>query len=260
MSPQLADYYAILQVHARAEQEVIDAAYRQLMRKYHPDLAGSDPAAAAEFHERAKAINQAYAVLRDPAQRQIYDRMRLGGAYTNSTGPPTAAQPTYNSVAAAVLIQEPPVPLVWQLIGAPFQLVAQLYNILPGRYEWEPGRDRELAATLLLTPLGVAGWLLATGRYQSILGPFLFPGLAVVAVLALLTLVLGASVPRILLASGPTLILASGFLDQSLRSVGAPTWLAWPAVMLVSTILSARMYLFGVLPAVGICVLLARVV
>src|SRR5919199_3815114 len=68
------DYYAVLQVHPAAEQEVIDAAYRQLMRKYHPDMAGEDGMRAQLLHERAKLINQAYAVLRDPDLRWLYDR------------------------------------------------------------------------------------------------------------------------------------------------------------------------------------------
>src|SRR6266536_1765654 len=41
------DYYTILQVSPDAEREVIDAAYRQLMRKYHPDVAHDEPAGDA---------------------------------------------------------------------------------------------------------------------------------------------------------------------------------------------------------------------
>ena len=32
------DYYRVLQVDSTAEQEVIEAAYRRLAHKYHPDL------------------------------------------------------------------------------------------------------------------------------------------------------------------------------------------------------------------------------
>ena len=32
------DYYDILQVHPRAEKEVIDAVYRRLASKYHPGV------------------------------------------------------------------------------------------------------------------------------------------------------------------------------------------------------------------------------
>jgi DnaJ-class molecular chaperone len=58
---------------------VIEAAYRQLMKKHHPDVAGTDPWRVAEHHARSKAINQAFGVLRDPALRRAYDEQRLPG-------------------------------------------------------------------------------------------------------------------------------------------------------------------------------------
>lgn len=51
-------YYTILQVDPLAEQEVIEAAYRRLSRKYHPDV-NSAPEAA----ERMRTINLAHATL-----------------------------------------------------------------------------------------------------------------------------------------------------------------------------------------------------
>ena len=39
--PDRIDPYKILQVDSEAEDEVIQAAYRRLARKYHPDLAAS---------------------------------------------------------------------------------------------------------------------------------------------------------------------------------------------------------------------------
>lgn len=65
------DYYAILQVHPRAETEVIEAAYRRLAIKYHPDINKSPEAA-----QRMKQINAAYEVLSDPQQRRAYDATR----------------------------------------------------------------------------------------------------------------------------------------------------------------------------------------
>ena len=47
---------------------MIRAAYHALMRRYHPD---ADP--TAEAAERSRAINEAYAVLRDPGRRAQYD-------------------------------------------------------------------------------------------------------------------------------------------------------------------------------------------
>jgi DNA-binding response OmpR family regulator len=73
VSRQMRDYYAVLQVQPGADREVIEAAYRRLMKKHHPDLDGDDPQRIAEHLARARALNEAYSVLRDPEQRRRYD-------------------------------------------------------------------------------------------------------------------------------------------------------------------------------------------
>mgnify|MGYP001613465084 FL=1 len=67
------DYYAILQVDPRAEAEVIEAAYRRLAAKYHPDVNHSP-----EALQRMKLLNAAYAVLSNPEKRNAYDVSRTG--------------------------------------------------------------------------------------------------------------------------------------------------------------------------------------
>jgi curved DNA-binding protein CbpA len=66
-----ADPYKVLQVDSEAEDEVIQAAYRRLAQKYHPDVA-SGPEAAA----RMAGINAAWEILRDPARRAAHDLSR----------------------------------------------------------------------------------------------------------------------------------------------------------------------------------------
>src|SRR5215469_12918379 len=63
--------YEILQVDPGVEPEVLEAAYRRLARKYHPDVS-----AAGAGDRRMKEINAAYAVLSDPLRRAAYDRRR----------------------------------------------------------------------------------------------------------------------------------------------------------------------------------------
>jgi len=63
------DPYKILQVDAEAEDEVIQAAYRRLARKYHPDLATTPGA-----ESRMAAINAAWEMIGDPIARQAFDR------------------------------------------------------------------------------------------------------------------------------------------------------------------------------------------
>jgi len=69
--PDAIDPYKVLQVDPEAEDEVIQAAYRRLARKYHPDLAETPEAAA-----RMAAINAAWEMIGDPASRAAYDRAR----------------------------------------------------------------------------------------------------------------------------------------------------------------------------------------
>jgi hypothetical protein len=68
-------YYDTLEVSQNASQEVIRAAYRSLLQRYHPDKNPGDASAAA----RSVSIVEAYQVLSDPERRAAYDaslRMR----------------------------------------------------------------------------------------------------------------------------------------------------------------------------------------
>jgi len=62
------DYYTILGVDKNASQEEIKKAFRQLARKYHPDVAGK------ESEEKFKEINEAFQILSDPQKRAQYDQ------------------------------------------------------------------------------------------------------------------------------------------------------------------------------------------
>ncbi len=81
------DYYEILQVHPRASPEMIKKAYRTLMGEMgaHPDLGGDE--------ERAKLINEAYAVLGDPGVRQAYDAARGPRGVWGAGGPAGPGMP-----------------------------------------------------------------------------------------------------------------------------------------------------------------------
>jgi curved DNA-binding protein CbpA len=63
------DAYKVLQVDASAELCVIQAAYRALARRCHPDGEEPDP-------NRMAKLNAAYAILRDAERRRIYDVRR----------------------------------------------------------------------------------------------------------------------------------------------------------------------------------------
>jgi len=77
------DPYRILQVHPDADPDVVRAAYRVLARKLHPD-AGEVPDEVTE--RRMTDLNWAYALVRDPIKRQLWEADR------RRAPPPTPAE------------------------------------------------------------------------------------------------------------------------------------------------------------------------
>ena len=70
MAEQKRDYYEVLGVDKNADDAAIKKAYRQLAKKYHPDMNPGDKEAEAKFKE----ASEAYAVLSDPEKRRQYDQ------------------------------------------------------------------------------------------------------------------------------------------------------------------------------------------
>ncbi len=83
------DPYRILQVQPDADADVVKAAYRVLARKAHPDA--SEPLDEGA-ERRMMDLNWAYALVRDPAKRQVWESDR------RRAPPPTPAEdPTHGA-------------------------------------------------------------------------------------------------------------------------------------------------------------------
>lgn len=68
------DYYEVLGVAKGASPEEIKKSYRQLARKYHPDVNKEQDA-----EDKFKEINEAYEILSDEQKRGMYDRFGHAG-------------------------------------------------------------------------------------------------------------------------------------------------------------------------------------
>jgi curved DNA-binding protein CbpA len=97
------DPYAILQVSQEASQDVLQAAYRALARRLHPDHS-DDPAASA----RMAQLNAAWETLGDPDKRAAYDRTHLSGVILDTTSRTAAATRPATPAAAAQPAAVPP--------------------------------------------------------------------------------------------------------------------------------------------------------
>lgn len=76
------DYYEVLGVPKNASEEDIKKAYRQLAKKYHPDMNQGDKSSEAKFKE----LNEAYEVLGDMDKKAKYDQFGHAGVDPNGFG------------------------------------------------------------------------------------------------------------------------------------------------------------------------------
>ena len=149
------DYYEVLQLSPNADEEIIQAAYRRLAMKWHPDRNPGDSFAVSQM----KLLNEAYGILSDPAKRREYDLGRRRSSTSGGTdkdGPKAKPSASPESEPAA-----PPKPHVgspassggWSraLPDAPAIFVAGGILFLIGHYDILSGKSPAGPLAFLLT-------------------------------------------------------------------------------------------------------------
>lgn len=119
------NYYEVLGVSRDADQVVIQAAYKALMKKYHPDVNGND-----QSPEKVKLINEAYSVIGDLQKRKEYDNSLANGSGNTSRdqfGADNCKNDVYDDVPNEPeknLNQENPATILPLMILASFVIIA----------------------------------------------------------------------------------------------------------------------------------------
>jgi curved DNA-binding protein CbpA len=95
------DLYACLELPRDATFEAVEVAWRALLKRHHPDVAGADA------DDRAKRINVAHDWLSDPDLRARYDRERHPTAGRRGTGRSVPPPPPRGTAATATRPRPP---------------------------------------------------------------------------------------------------------------------------------------------------------
>lgn len=90
----MVNYYNILEVHQEVSIEEIKCSFRTLIKKYHPDIHGSNKLWA---ESKTKIIIQAYKTLSDTTSREQYDRKYRHILQTNGRPRPAKKADTTES-------------------------------------------------------------------------------------------------------------------------------------------------------------------
>ena len=114
MSERERDLYALLGVAPDADAREVARAYRRRLREVHPDTRGGLSSEGSDHaHADLRALQEAYAVLRDPARRARYDAQR------RTTQKPAEAPATGMTVRVRVRSRRPPPTRDWLIRVGP---------------------------------------------------------------------------------------------------------------------------------------------
>jgi curved DNA-binding protein CbpA len=113
VSEQERDLYALLGVAPDADAREVARAYRRRLRAVHPDTRNRPSDSSDPAHADLRALQEAYAVLRDPARRARYDAQR------RAAQKPAQAPATGTAVPVRVRASKPPPTRDWLIRVGP---------------------------------------------------------------------------------------------------------------------------------------------
>lgn len=94
----VVDHYVVLGLPPAASPDEVRRAYRDMARKFHPDVNQ-----AADATQRFTVVQRAYEILADPRQRAEYDSLRAyhssGGVNASESVGPVQAHYTWSNIA-----------------------------------------------------------------------------------------------------------------------------------------------------------------
>jgi molecular chaperone DnaJ len=132
-------YYVILGIEPDASKEQIKTAYRERVKRYHPDHYGKD---CEPFLE----VQEAYEVLNDPARRKTYDdELARETRFRNTPGVPTRRSPGRPFRSRRPEVED--VLFKWSLGGFPTTL-DEVFDDLWGRFGTPTRRTSPVAESL----------------------------------------------------------------------------------------------------------------
>lgn len=97
MADSSRDYYEVLGVSRNASADELKRAYRNLAKKYHPDV-NRDPDAVDKFKE----VQNAYGVLSDESKRRQYDRYGEAGVSGAASAGYTSAEDIFGDLFSTI--------------------------------------------------------------------------------------------------------------------------------------------------------------
>ena len=119
MTESRLDPYAILGVARDASATQIQQAYRRLAKRYHPDLHR-----ASQTTERMQRLNQAWAILSNPARRARHDSDQSRSGTSRAGAWSGAPRHAWQTTSAAPPHQSPGAERMQQQAGSPWLAVA----------------------------------------------------------------------------------------------------------------------------------------